>query len=137
MDIQRRVINLIRKYQTNNPFKLAKYLNINVRYVNLNNDTRGAYCRTLRRKFIGLNQDLSEEWQRFVCAHELGHDRLHKGMGFYFIEQNTLFNPGKYERQANNFAVHLMTCCKAIEEHETIETFYQRNNVPVEMIGKI
>jgi Zn-dependent peptidase ImmA (M78 family) len=137
VDIKRRVRNLVRKYKTNCPFEIASYLNINVRFRSLPESIRGFYFRARRRRFIVINDDLSYEWQRFVCAHEIGHDRLHRGfLGYYFIEQHTLFNPGKFERQANLFAVQLMTAFSEIKEHETLECFYARNGVPQEMLGK-
>lgn len=133
MDIQRRAKNLVRKYGTNCPFTIAKHLNINVQFVDLTDEVRGVYCRTLRRKFIGINSNLPYEWQRFVCAHELGHDLLHRGLGYYFIEQHTLFNPGRFERQANLFAVELLLSFDRPEDSETIEHFFLRNQVPKEL----
>lgn len=137
MDIQRRVKNLVRKYNTNCPFEIASFLNIHVRFRDLPENVRGFYYRVLRRRFIVINCNLSDEWQRFVCAHELGHDRLHRGLGFYFIEEHTLFNPGKFERQANLFAVCFLTSGLNPEAAETVEAFYLRNNIPLEMIGKV
>ena len=135
MDINRRVNNLIKKYKTNCPFALADRLNINVRFLDLGESCRGYYLRVLRRRFIAVNSTLSDEWQRFVCAHELGHDRLHSGMmGYYFIEQHTLFNPGKFERQANTFATKLLIGNETPIEEENFESFYSRNGIPFEMI---
>jgi Zn-dependent peptidase ImmA (M78 family) len=134
MDINRRVKNLIRKHKSNCPFKLADYLNIDVWFVDLGDSCRGYYLRTLRRRYIAINSSLSDEWQRFVCAHELGHDRLHSGMmGYYFIEQHTLFNPGKYERQANTFAVRLLLGMDEPFEDEGLESYWLRNEVPLQM----
>lgn len=137
MDVPRRVKNLVFKYGTNNPFKLASYLNINVRYGDLPESVPGFISEHSDDGLLSSTTKLSDEWQRFVCAHELGHDRLHKGLGYYFIEEQTLFNPGKFERQANHFAVRLLTAGSDVESPETIESFYQRNDVPVEMVGKI
>lgn len=136
MDIQRRVYNLIRKYKTNCPFELAGYLNINVVFEHLPEGTRGFYDRVLRRRFIVLNKNLVYEEQRFTCAHELGHDRIHSGakMGYYFIEEHTLFNPGKIEREANVFAVKLLLGFSQPEEEETSEHFCMRHGIPKEMI---
>ncbi|WP_436663595.1 ImmA/IrrE family metallo-endopeptidase [Alicyclobacillus acidoterrestris] len=137
MDIPRRVKNLVKKYGTSCPFQIAAHLNINVRIKELPESVRGLYCRVLRRRFIVINNALPEQWQRFVCAHELGHDRLHRGLGYYFIEEHTLFHPGKFERQANMFAVQLLISGETPEEYESIESFYHRHDVPLEVIGKI
>ncbi len=135
MDIERRVKNLIKKHKTNCPFELAECLNINVWYSEFGDGCRGFYLKTLRRRYIAINSALSEEWQKFVCAHELGHDRLHSGyMGYYFIEQHTLFNPGKFERQANLFAMNLLIGNNKPDEDEPIEYFYSRNGIPKDVI---
>lgn len=128
------VSKLVRKYKTNCPFTLAERLNIHVQFLDLPDGCRGYYLYVRRRRFIAISTNLSTERQRFVCAHELGHDRLHKGIGHYFIEQQTLFNPGKYERQANAFAVRLLTHEHELLEDESAETYCRRNNIPLEMV---
>jgi Zn-dependent peptidase ImmA (M78 family) len=137
VSVDKIVQKLVRKYKTSCPFELAKCLNINVRYLDMPDGVRGFYYRVLRRRFIAINCNYSEEWQRFVCAHEIGHDRLHKGIGYYFIEQKTLFNPGKFERQANEFAIRLLTAGDQPRPDETLHYFYARNCVPIEMVHKI
>lgn len=128
---------LVRKHKTNNPFLIADRMNINVWYLDMPESVRGFYLRTLKRRYIAINMNLSYEWQRFVCAHELGHDRLHKGIGRYFIDEHTLFTPGKYERQANQFAIKLLVFDEERYEDETNEQFYQRHGVPLGMIKYI
>ena len=59
MDIQLKVLNLIKKYGTNNPFKLAKKLNIEIIIDDLG-EVRGLFKRILKRKFIFINSELSE-----------------------------------------------------------------------------
>ncbi|WP_281890955.1 ImmA/IrrE family metallo-endopeptidase [Paenibacillus sp. YYML68] len=127
------IAKLARKYKTNCPFELARALNIQVWYGDLG-ECRGYYLRTLRRRYIAINNALSDEWQRFVCAHELGHDRLHKGMSRFFLEEATFFNPGRYEREANQFAVNLLLHQSGtIECHESVENYFARNGIPREM----
>lgn len=136
-DVQQEIKTLIRKHKTTDPFKLAEKLNIDVWFLDLPNGVRGYYYRVLNRRYIAINKNYPYEIQCFVCAHELGHDRLHPGIGYYFIEDNTLFNPGKLERQANHFAVMLLTHNAEMIEGETIEQFYARHGIPKEIIGKI
>ncbi|MBY9079040.1 ImmA/IrrE family metallo-endopeptidase [Paenibacillus sp. HN-1] len=123
---------LIRKYQTNNPFELCQALSIHVRFMDLGNHTKGLYYRKLRRRFIIIHNELSPEWQRFVCAHELAHDRLHKGINRFFLEKNSYFAPGKLERQANHFAVLLLTSFNRPEQDESLESFCSRMGIPPE-----
>lgn len=124
---------LVRKYKTNDPFVIAKGLNILVRHAEFDPCTRGFYYRRLRRRFIVIRNDLSEEWQRVVCAHELGHDRLHSGLSQFWVDEHTFFNMGKYERQANTFAIKLLTYSIDREPGETQEAYLLRCGVPKQL----
>ncbi|MEC2133489.1 ImmA/IrrE family metallo-endopeptidase [Brevibacillus centrosporus] len=133
MDIARRTKNLVNKYRTNCPFKLAKILNITILYLDLPDGVKGYCQRAFRRKFIVLDQKLTEDEQLFVCAHELGHLLFHKGISHYFIEQRTYFVVGKYERQANRFAALLLSHGDEIGPGDTAASVCQRNKIPLEM----
>ncbi|WP_150273181.1 ImmA/IrrE family metallo-endopeptidase [Paenibacillus tepidiphilus] len=124
---------LIIKYKTSDPFELAAALGIHIRFCDLGEGTKGLYYRILRRRFIVIHQGLSAEWQRFVCAHELGHDRLHKWMNRFFLEENSFFAPGKMERQANLFALKLLSAGYVPEEDESLKVYFQRIGIPPEM----
>ncbi|WP_068964778.1 ImmA/IrrE family metallo-endopeptidase [Desulfosporosinus sp. BG] len=128
------ISNLIRKYKTNCPFTLADHLNIHIRFADLGEHTRGIYYSKLRRRFIVINSRLNSHWQRFICAHELAHDRLHRGLNRFFLDEHSFLNTDKYERQANQFAVQLLLSSTNIYYGETIEHFFLRNGVPTEMI---
>ena len=39
---------------------------------------KGMYRVIKRNRFIFINSSLSDKMQRIVCAHELGHDQLHR-----------------------------------------------------------
>jgi len=124
---------LVRRHKTNNPFVIAEGLKIHIRYADLGKGVRGFYRKTLRRRFIVIHEALSEEWQRFVCAHELGHDRLHPGLNRFWLDDHSLFNVGKFERQANKFAVRLLTSNDSLRRGESIGELLKRNGVPEEM----
>ncbi|WP_379130918.1 ImmA/IrrE family metallo-endopeptidase [Paenibacillus sp. sgz500958] len=125
--------SLIKKYKTNCPFELSRALGIHIRYMDLGEGTKGLYYRKLRRRFIVIHNELSLEWQRFVCAHELGHDRLHKGINRFFLEESSYFCPGKLERQANSFAVKLLMSNSSPEQGESLEVYYSRIGIPSEI----
>ncbi|MDO7907171.1 ImmA/IrrE family metallo-endopeptidase [Paenibacillus sp. JX-17] len=125
---------LVRKYRTNCPFELADALGIHIRYADLGSATKGLYFRKLRRRFIVIHNGLIPEWQRFVCAHELGHDRLHKGISRFFMEEHSYFRPGKLERQANRFAVALLGAGQPIESGEPLENYFMRIGIPRELV---
>jgi Zn-dependent peptidase ImmA (M78 family) len=124
---------LIRRYKTNCPFTLAEHLNITVWYCDLGKQTRGMYYRKLRRRYIAIHEELDDCWKRFVCAHELAHDRLHPGFSRFWLDEQSFFNAGKFERQANKFAVRLLTVGDSPQHGESFSDFLLRNNVPPEM----
>lgn len=121
---------LIRKHKTNCPFQLAKCLNIEIWFTDLGEVTRGLYYRKLRRRYIVIHNDLTEDWQRFICAHELGHDRLHPGFSRFWLDEQSFFHVGKFERQANKFAVRLLTAGDSPGKGESISELLRRNGVP-------
>ncbi|MBD2846195.1 ImmA/IrrE family metallo-endopeptidase [Paenibacillus sp. IB182496] len=133
IDIKRRTRNLHAKYGTSDPFKLAACLNVTVLHLELPQSVKGYCQRLLRRKFIIINAQLEEEEQRFICAHELGHIVLHKGVNHYFVQKETNFVIGKFERQANEFAVKLLAVGERMEHGEQLESFLLRCGVPRDM----
>lgn len=104
MNIPRRVQNLVKKYRTRNPYELASCLNIHVISRPMHDSVHGFFDRVLKQKFIVINSKLPEHLQRQTCAHEIGHALLHKGWGYYFMVEHTFFAPGRFEREANEFA---------------------------------
>jgi len=114
--IKRKVDELIKKYKTNDPYQIAKLKNIEIQYADLGN-TLGFYFHDSRIKFININNKLSAEMQRFVCAHELGHAILHPRSNTPFLKKNTFFSIDKIEVEANTFAVELLLLDEAIYEY--------------------
>lgn len=108
MNIKSIVKKIIEKYNTKDPFKLAKKLNILVRYYDLE-DTKGFYKKILTKKYIFINSELSEFEQKLVCAHELGHAILHSSKNFEFmLDRTSLIRKSKVEDEANLFASWLL-----------------------------
>lgn len=66
------------------------------------------YIRALRRRYIVINAEIHWQWQRFVCAHELGHDRLHRNIRGCHIDDIDSIRSGKMEFEANTFAAYLL-----------------------------
>ena len=98
MSIKHKVDMLCRKCDTRDPFTIAAKLGIRVLHEPLGS-IRGYYSRTHRIKFIHINQDLSKERQRQVCAHELGHAILHPKSNTPFLRANTLYSVNKLETE--------------------------------------
>lgn len=123
LNIKLRVLNLIARHRTRNPFKLARLLNIEIVYEDLG-EIRGFFKKILRRKFIFINNKLSEFDQKLVCAHELGHAVLHSSNRIQFLIDNTkLLRKSRIEDEANLFASWLLfPSDDVIEEFEFRET---------------
>lgn len=60
------------------------------------------YYRKMRRRCIVIHNNLDENWQRMVCAHELAHDQLHPGLNRFWLDQNAFFNTEKYEETSQH-----------------------------------
>ena len=73
------VYNLIKKYETRNPVRLAKELDIIIQIGDLKKIS-GCYLKIHERDFIYINEKLLENEKKYheVLAHELGHAVLHK-----------------------------------------------------------
>ena len=123
MNIKLRVLNLIAKYRTRNPFKLAKSLGIIVKFADLG-EVRGLFKKILKNKYIFINSNLSEFDQRIVCCHELGHAILHSSSQYQFLIDNTsLLRRSRLEDEANLFASYLLIPDNEVfEEYEFKET---------------
>jgi len=110
------VVTLIKKYNTNCPFTIARELGIIILYEHLD-DIMGYFSQNFKIKFIHLNQDLNENELWFTCAHELGHAIMHPNINTPFLKRNTLFSIDKFERQANTFAVELRLTDKLLQKY--------------------
>lgn len=104
-----RVKNLIQKYDTTNPYSLAKYLKIEIIVTKLPSTVNGLWRRILRRKIIFINEQLPERFQKAVLCHELGHILMHPHYAYYCMAGRTFYATTKYENEANEFAVTLLS----------------------------
>lgn len=98
---------LIKTFETNNPFKLCSYLDIHILHHDLI-DIRGYYVYEQGLNYIVIAKNLPDFVIEFVCAHELGHYMLHKGLNRIFMDSRTFMVPDKYENQADTFAAYLL-----------------------------
>ena len=106
MDVQQKVAALIRRYKTDDPFRLAACQNIIIMYSDLGGKY-GNYLKYKRSKFIIIDDTRTPEVMLpFVCAHELGHA---------LCTPND--NADRVERLANMFAVELLLNDGYLAEH--------------------
>lgn len=129
-------IGIAERYNTNNPFDIARERNIGILYEPMKT-TYGFYVRYRRFQNIILNNALSEELQRFVCAHELAHSILHADLNVPKLTRYTLFSRDKFEVQANTFAVELLLPDDLLREYPDCSVYQLAASVgvPREFVG--
>lgn len=71
---------LVQRFGTRDPFAIAAGLGVEVLFCDGFGSLKGMYRVIQRNRFIFLNRDLDTRMQRIVCAHELGHDQLHRDL---------------------------------------------------------
>lgn len=129
MNIKEYALHIAKKFGTTDPFKIAEQKEIYVLFEDLGN-TLGFYNTYKRIKFIHINNQIDEEIQKFVCAHELGHALLHPKSNTPFLRNQTLFSVDRLEVEANTFAVELLLT------DEMIIT-YENTNLSIQEIAEI
>ncbi|MBR2432241.1 MAG: ImmA/IrrE family metallo-endopeptidase [Clostridia bacterium] len=109
-DITARSRRLIRKYGTRDPFVIAEKLGIEILYADELKRLKGMYRGIKRNRFIILNSLNSPTMNAIVCAHELGHDQLHREYAKTtpFQEFMLYDMASRREYEANIFAADLM-----------------------------
>lgn len=106
-NIKKIALHLIKKYNTQNPFKIADDLKIEY-IIGPMGQYSGCYLYLKRHRCIFINEDLPENDRHFVMAHELGHALLHRKENCYFIRNKTFLSTSRIEKEANTFAAELL-----------------------------
>lgn len=133
--IHQLVETLVDYYGTDDPFEIANRMSVFVYSAELPNETNGFYFEIQDKPMICLNQNVNYPVQGLVCAHELGHIVLHSGLNAFQIEKNTLCISGKYEKEADTFAAHLLLRNLAeIDEITTVGTISSIYGIPESII---
>ena len=136
MYVSQMVQRIIKKHKTTNPFVICEQKNIDILYDDLEPDVRGFYQYYKRKSMIHLNSNISEEEQRIVLAHELGHAVMHKGYNCIFLSRYTYMTKDIYEHQANLFAASLLLPDTVPEEYQDMSSqqLAMVYRVPVEFV---
>ena len=124
--------NLVKHCKTRDPFKIAEAIGVKVMFVDNFEKLKGVYRVIKRNRWIFIDSNLSERMQRIVCAHELGHDQLHrhlaKGDGLMeFVLYDMASRP---EYEANILAAQIL-----LPDDEVLEHIY--NGYDAEQIARI
>lgn len=107
MDTKPLATKLARQHGTCDPFRIVAALGfivIDTPLVGI----RGYHQYIHRCHIIYLDSHLPEQERRWVCAHELGHALLHKGLNRIFMDARTHMVTSRYEREADRFAIDLL-----------------------------
>jgi len=109
---------MIRRFKTRDPFAIAEALGIKVLFCNDLTQQKGMFKVIERVSFLFVNANLSEEMQKMVCAHELGHALLHRHLGFDggLVEFELFDMRTETEYDANVFAATLL-----LDDQEMVE----------------
>ncbi|MCL2634867.1 MAG: ImmA/IrrE family metallo-endopeptidase [Oscillospiraceae bacterium] len=107
---------IVKRCDTRNPFKIAKELGVIVMWRDDFDKLKGMYKVILRNRFVFINRNLDEFEQRVICAHELGHDALHREIATAHFETALYDVKNRMEYEANAFAAGIL-----IDDDEVIE----------------
>ena len=106
--IQKQVQELISRFETRDPARIAEALGISIKYADIGS-LKGLYTIVLKNRFIVVNESLGESQQRLILAHELGHDRLHRHFINDILQETMLYDmTSQPEHEANLFASELL-----------------------------
>lgn len=106
--IYKTVEKLKEKYRTSNPVIICKKLGIEIKPKKLNG-LNGYFISCLKKKYIIVNENLSDEVLMLVIAHELGHAILHSNRSLQYMRNNFLLPKDSiYEKEADIFAILLL-----------------------------
>lgn len=132
MDITQRTIRRIfRRCGTTDPFKICKAYHIIVVFCHLTS-SYGFHFYGIHHDMIFISEDLDEDWQRFTCAHELGHVFFHRDINTHWVKRYTGFSVDKIECQADDFAARLLSYGIEPEEGMTFQQYAALCGIPPE-----
>lgn len=105
-------------------FKIAEYLDVDVKPAILDNSISGLFVIKNQKPYIRYNENEVPQRQNFTIAHELGHFVLHKDTPLFVEKNETVLyrnldsTTGELlkEKEANSFAASLLMPKMFIEE---------------------
>ena len=102
-EIKNTAMDIIKKYNTNDPFEICDLLGIKIVFKNYNKDAKAFFYEVSGNKIIYINSNYTNKAKKIFCAHELGHILLaHRDVNNF--ESENL----KLEREANLFALYML-----------------------------
>jgi Zn-dependent peptidase ImmA (M78 family) len=135
MNIEYKVKDLIKKYNTSNIKEFVDHLDISIEYQDFKAKTLDSRLMIVDSKgYIFVRSDLDYAYENFLIAHELGHYVLHfdKDISFNFIRR---VYKTRLEREANEFAIRLLMFEELhnIKDIENIEFIVKEKGIPLKI----
>ncbi len=116
MKIKNLVNELIKKYETRDPFILAKAKGIRICKENLGK--LYGYSSTYKREMsIHINSNYSEEIQKLVCAHELAYLLMYPKETCHIVFDLSTSNNPDFEKYIKIFMSHLLVSDYILEKY--------------------
>ena len=101
-------LRLVNRFDTRDPFVIAKGLGIKLYWEDFSS-LKGMYRVIKRNRCMFINQNLSPTMARIVCAHELGHDQLHRDAASNGFQEFMLYDMNcRREYEANMVAASIL-----------------------------
>ena len=123
-EIVKSVKKLKRRYREDNLFELCRNMGILLLpqpFGTQKGAIMGFFLEQRRIKTITYNSDLSDDLQRIIVGHELGHSVLHARSGVHAFHDVGLFDvSSRFEKEANLFAAEFL-----LDDNEVLETLAQ------------
>ena len=115
---------LLKKYKTRDPFILACELGIEIIWADDWTKLKGMYFIMKRRRFIAINSNLDDQMKKIVCAHEIGHDQLHRRLAKEkALQEFMLYDmTSRPEYEANIFASSFL-----LDEDTLLKMIYENH----------
>lgn len=135
MNIEYKVKDLIKKYNTSNIKELVDHLDISIEYQDFKAKTLDSRLMIVDSKgYIFVRSDLDCAYENFLIAHELGHYVLHHDENISFNFLRRVYKT-RLEREANEFAIRLLMYKELhnIKELENIEFIVKEKGIPLKI----
>ena len=135
MNIEYKVKDLIKKYNTSNIKELVDHLDISIEYQDFKAKTLDSRLMIVDSKgYIFVRSDLDCAYENFLIAHELGHYVLHHDENISFNFLRRVYKT-RLEREANEFAIRLLMYEELhnIKDIENIEFIVKEKGIPLKV----
>lgn len=110
-EIYNKARSIVRRCGTRDALRIAKDLGIYITYVDDLDRLLGMYTYRYKERHILLNSKMDEMLMQLVCAHEIGHDILHRDLAKnnQTLTEFTIFDmQTRQEYESNAFAAHIL-----------------------------